>query len=70
MTEPKIWVGTLIGPHGTKVGRFIAYEDYHNECMARGEIIAGMNSNQALNDNPELAKALQAQATKSEPRNG
>lgn len=27
---PEIYVGTLLGPHGTLVGRWIRYEDFHN----------------------------------------
>ena len=36
--DPDVLVGTLIGPHGQTVGRFVRFETYHNlkeemECL-------------------------------------
>jgi len=28
--KPEVYVGTLMGPHGTLVGRWFRYEDIHN----------------------------------------
>lgn len=30
MSDVEIYTGTLIGPHGSKVGRWVRFEDYSN----------------------------------------
>ncbi len=35
----EIFTGTLMGPHGSKVGRWVKFEDHHNEVAAlRGKL--------------------------------
>lgn len=35
----RTFTGTLIGPHGERVGQYVSFEDYHNETQQLREVL-------------------------------